>query len=178
MIFYTYLWLREDGTPYYVGKGSGRRATRKRRGSPPRDRILVQDFISEAEAFEAEKILIAYYGRKDIGTGTLINLNDGGEGGMSGYVMPEERKEKLRKSMRGNKYCLGITHSEAWKKDQSDRMLGHPVSEETKEKIGLANTGNKYAIGCIRSLEERSTISNKMKEIWAQRKAHAASSSL
>jgi hypothetical protein len=80
MTFYTYLWLREDGTPYYVGKGKGNRAIRK--GSPTDlDRVLIQEFPCEADAFSAEKFLIAYYGRKDNGTGILRNLTDGGEGG-------------------------------------------------------------------------------------------------
>src|ERR1700728_3802345 len=59
MTFYTYMWLREDGTPYYVGKGHGARAIRK--GSPSLDRILIQEFESEADAFAAEVFLIAHY---------------------------------------------------------------------------------------------------------------------
>jgi hypothetical protein len=79
--FYTYLYLREDGTPFYVGKGHGKRAYVKHRNGPPVDhaRILIQDHPSEQDALAAEIFLIAYYGRKDIGTGILRNLTDGGE---------------------------------------------------------------------------------------------------
>jgi hypothetical protein len=90
--FYTYLWLREDGTPYYVGKGQGKRAFRK--SSPNRDRIVIQEFPDEDSAFFAEKLLIAFYGRKDNGTGVLRNLSDGGEGPV-GYIMPPQRRAKL-----------------------------------------------------------------------------------
>jgi hypothetical protein len=82
-MFYTYLWLREDGTPYYVGKGSGIRAfTSWAHGvhkPAAKERIVVQEFESEEDAFEAEKFLVAYYGRLDNGTGCLRNLTDGGE---------------------------------------------------------------------------------------------------
>ncbi len=79
-IFYTYLWLREDGTPYYVGKGRRNRASAQNRvvSPPPKERILIEPHTSEADAFESEKFLIAYYGRLDIGTGCLRNLSDGG----------------------------------------------------------------------------------------------------
>ncbi len=101
MGFYVYMWLREDGTPYYVGKGCGKRAFRK--ASPPVDRVLLQEYPSEEGAFEAEKFLIAYYGRKDIGTGCLNNLSDGGEHGASGHVQTEEHRSKRAKALRGRK---------------------------------------------------------------------------
>jgi hypothetical protein len=104
MTYYTYLWLREDGTPYYVGKGSGNRCVgpHKRIGvAPSEDRILTQEFPSESDAFEAEKFFISLYGRKDLGTGCLANLTDGGEGpsghtGNRGKVRTEATKLLLR----------------------------------------------------------------------------------
>jgi hypothetical protein len=92
--FYTYLWLRENGTPYYVGKGTGRRAIRK--GSPKDlDRILIQEFPSEEDAFAAEIFLIDYYGRRDLGTGCLRNLTAGGDGVRN----PSERCRKIRQEI-------------------------------------------------------------------------------
>jgi hypothetical protein len=95
--FYTYLWLREDGTPYYVGKGHCKRAIRK--GSPQDlTRILIQEHESEQDAFTAEMFLIAYYGRKDLGTGCLRNLTDGGEGGSN---PSEETRRKMAAAQLG-----------------------------------------------------------------------------
>jgi hypothetical protein len=104
--FYVYLYLREDGTPYYVGKGKGNRAfkNRGRRMKPPinKTRIIFHaENLTEEEAFALEKELIAKYGRKDNDTGILRNLTDGGEG-TSGIIFSDERKAKLSEIAKEN----------------------------------------------------------------------------
>ena len=117
-MFYTYMWLRENGTPYYVGKGSGRRAYVRfghRVGVPKEtERIIVQEFECEADAFFAEKLLIALYGRTDNNTGCLSNLTDGGENppNLTGVKHSLEYCANISKRSLGNQHWLGKTHSE------------------------------------------------------------------
>jgi len=107
--YYTYAYLREDGTPYYIGKGQGDRITRRhyrRDGgyfSPPKDtnRILyLKRNLSEQEAFRHEQYMIDVFGRKDIGTGILRNRTDGGEG-PTGKVLSEETKKRISEIQKG-----------------------------------------------------------------------------
>jgi hypothetical protein len=102
MDYYTYAYLREDRTPYYIGKGTGRRIySTKRKVKAPKDKsriIFLKQNLSEEEAFKHEEYMIAVFGRKDNGTGILRNLTDGGEGA-SNQGTPEQRSEAARKRM-------------------------------------------------------------------------------
>jgi hypothetical protein len=92
--FYTYAYLREDGTPYYIGKGKGNRCYRSGGRSnckTPKDKgriLLLKTNLTEEEAFRHEVYMISLFGRKNNGTGILRNLTDGGEGG-SGSLRPD-----------------------------------------------------------------------------------------
>ena len=99
MEYYTYAYLREDGTPYYIGKGKGKRFLKKGRCEikPPKDKtrvIKLKKNLTEEEAFRHEIYMISLFGRKDIGTGILRNKTNGGDG-TSGFIFTEEMKEKI-----------------------------------------------------------------------------------
>jgi hypothetical protein len=109
--FYVYLYLREDGTPYYVGKGKGLRAWAKHNVNPPLDEsriVFVAWDLLELWAFGLERRFIRWYGRKDNNTGILRNMTDGGEG-MAGFKPSDESRQKNRESNSGsNHWSYGI----------------------------------------------------------------------
>jgi hypothetical protein len=85
--YYVYFYLRPDFTPYYVGKGKGRRAWQKHSNiKPPKDItkiILVEQDLTELQAFILERYYIRWFGRKEFNSGILRNKLEGGEGGNS-----------------------------------------------------------------------------------------------
>lgn len=114
---YTYAYLREDRTPYYIGRGTGRRAFKNhhRIAVPLKDRILfLKTGLTFAESVDHERYMIAVLGRKDLGTGILRNLTDGGEGTQnlspaarqkiseanSGRPLTKEHKAKIAEAAR------------------------------------------------------------------------------
>lgn len=139
-MYYTYAYLREDGTPYYIGKGSGDRINKNHGrpcSKPPLDRrIKLKTNLTEEEAFKHEVYMIALFGRKDIGTGILYNKSNGGEGN-SGLIMSQETREKMSKAGKGKKKPPG--HGEKVSKARKGKpspLRGRVMPEEHKRKIG------------------------------------------
>jgi hypothetical protein len=165
-MFYAYLWLREDGTPYYVGKGHGYRAyertSHRVRRPIGNDRIIVQYYNSEQEAFEAERFFISYFGRKDLGKGCLGNLTDGGEG-LAGAVRTEEWKRRIATANTGKKRTTPpYIRTEEHRRQLRDRQRGNKVA------VGHGRPKGKH------SPEEIAKRSLGIKAAWDRRKLAAS----
>ena len=160
--FYVYQYVRLinakhglAGSPYYIGKGCGRRAWSKNHHTqPPNDpaciQFLAQD-MNEADALQAEMLLIRLHGRIDKGTGCLQNRSDGGEfttafGGiicpMKGKKHSPEAREKMRLAKLGRKRG---PNSAEWNAKIADGQRGKVVSEETRARMSAAIKGVKRA---------------------------------
>jgi hypothetical protein len=106
--FYVYAYLREDGTPYYIGKGKDIRAwnhAKRERVHQPSENfrvVILESNLTELGAFALERRMIRWYGRKDNNTGILINLTDGGDG-VSGRIASIDWRRTVSLKLRGKK---------------------------------------------------------------------------
>jgi len=176
MHYYTYAYLREDKTPYYIGKGIGNRIySTHKRIKPPKDKsriIFLKQNLTEEEAFKHEIYMIAVFGRKDLGTGILGNRTNGGEGA-SGWVPSEETRRKMSESSKNpseetrrkiSEAHKGKIHTEEHKKKLSEAKKGKILTGEHKKKLSEAKKGeNNHNYGKTASEETRRKISEAKK---------------
>ena len=158
-IYYIYSYLREDYSPYYIGKGKESRAFTKghKEVRPPKDKSrvkIIKANLTEDDAFALEKLYILMFGRKDLGTGILRNKTDGGDGA-SGAIRSSEFREKLRQANLGKQRPQSvydkIAASNRGKKvsaetraKQSAAKKGKTCTEEHKRKVSEAKKGFKH----------------------------------
>jgi hypothetical protein len=95
--------------------------------------VLYKD-LSWEEACKKEQELIRFYGKKSLGTGTLVNITDGGDGRLGAYPSEETRK-KMSESHKGmNTWSKGCKHSEETKLKLKDYYKKHGGSNKGKIK--------------------------------------------
>jgi hypothetical protein len=167
-MYYTYAYLREDKTPYYIGKGKGKRIYNKMNGDirPPKDKsriIFLKKNLTEEEAFKHEIYMIDVFGRKDLGTGILRNRTNGGEGA-SGVLVNEETRKKLSEMRVGEKNPnYGKKMTEEQKQKISEKRKGMKLTEEHKDKIRQRMMGNTWNLGRKLSDETKQKVGEAQK---------------
>ena len=156
--FYIYIHRKPDGTPFYVGKGHGKRAYKRTNRNPHHTAILAKygdaviiDIIhaeSEQHAFQLEREHIAMF--RDHGY-RLANQTDGGDG-VTGLIMSDEAKQKMAQAKIGKKQKpehiakrsasrIGMKMSEECLQKRSQAFKGREVSPEHRAKISKTLTG-------------------------------------
>jgi hypothetical protein len=110
--FYVYAYLRSKdsntakaGTPYYIGKGTGRRIYDKHNVPIPKNKsniVLLETHLTNIGACALERRLIRWWGRIDLGTGILRNLTDGGEGS-DGKVISQKTRDLISTKLTGKR---------------------------------------------------------------------------
>lgn len=121
--YYVYTYINENQIPYYVGMGKNNRVVQKHRyvTVPPFEQIIVNDGLTQQEAWDKEVELIALYGREDLGLGSLKNLTNGGPTQKSGWKQSSIAKHKISAANTGK--VRTDEHRQKYKKSKSQEHI-------------------------------------------------------
>jgi len=189
--FYVYVHSRlTTGEPFYVGKGTGRRATNPVNRSNHWKSIVKKDGgfhlsyvannIEDELSLLLECELIAKYRSNGV---KLINQTDGGDG-LSGYIpkrkgipgkkLSEESKKRMSLAQQNRTVWPCLTEEHKKKIGDFHRgkkhCLGHKASEETKAKLSAIHKGCKHTLGHRLSAEHKYKLSQVFKNKTQQEK--------
>jgi len=142
-IYYVYAYLRSKdsetakaGTPYYIGKGKGDRAIRRHPGvSVPIDRskiIFIEQNLTNVGACAIERRLIQWHGRKDLGTGILLNRTHGADGGKGGSPKGRVLSNKTRKKLSEAGFNRKDSDEVKQRKSEAAKLRWSKVSSDDK----------------------------------------------
>jgi hypothetical protein len=159
--YYTYIYYdpSRSNEPIYVGKGSGHRAWghkyrvdrhpfvqrlqyMKKNSIVPL--IGLYAGLDEELAYLIEEELIAKFGRRDLGKGSLLNLTDGGDGNRN---VSDLTRQKISASNKGKpkspEHCAALSLARQLA-PRPGANKGGIMSDENKQKISATKKGKPW----------------------------------
>ena len=183
---------KSNNEVFYIGKGLRRRVSDASNRNKHWHNIVnkhgftavvIEDGLTDEEAIELEVLCISEIGRKDIGTGPLVNMTIGGDGVLGavvtketrdkiskagkGRVMSEDTRRKLSEARKGIKFSSA--HKKALKKAVARRKeSGNYVSKETRDKISKARKGVSFSDSHVKNIKAASIEINSLRKKAAE----------